>query len=95
LKDLLEKTTQGAEEERAKYSTFPFFPTAFLVACNVVLEISGSTSKLQTLFNSKSSSTSAAAEVSYGPFSASANYSQSSSNKDASSSCETTATGCR
>ncbi|KAJ7869729.1 hypothetical protein B0H14DRAFT_3083930 [Mycena olivaceomarginata] len=55
------------EDELKRYSIFPMFPTAFLVACNVVLEISGSTSKLQTMFNTSSSSTSASLSVGYGP----------------------------
>ncbi|KAG8741224.1 hypothetical protein FRC10_003146 [Ceratobasidium sp. 414] len=70
LRQLMEhpETIQGSEAELNMYSTFPLYPTAFLVACNVVLEISGSTSSLQTYLNS--SSTSASASVSYGPFSA-------------------------
>ncbi|KAJ7912201.1 hypothetical protein B0H13DRAFT_1875133 [Mycena leptocephala] len=86
---------QKLEDELNQYSTFPMFPTAFLVACNVVLEISGSTSKLQTMFNTSSSSTSASLSVGYGPFSASASGSYSKSKTEASSKCETTASGCR
>ncbi|KAJ6580024.1 hypothetical protein DFH09DRAFT_1309984 [Mycena vulgaris] len=86
---------QKLEDELSRYSTFPMFPTAFLVACNVVLEISGSTSKLQTTFNTSSSSTSASLSVGYGPFSASASGSYSKSKTEASSKCETTASGCR
>ncbi|KAJ7912202.1 hypothetical protein B0H13DRAFT_2232562 [Mycena leptocephala] len=86
---------QKLEDELNRYSTFPMFPTAFLVACNVVLEISGSTSKLQTMFNTSSSSTSASLSVGYGPFSASASGSYSKSKTEASSKCETTASGCR
>ncbi|KAJ7436280.1 hypothetical protein B0H11DRAFT_2365101 [Mycena galericulata] len=52
---------------------------SFLVACNVVLEISGSISKLHTMFNTSSSSTSASLSVGYGPFSASASGSYSKS----------------
>ncbi|KAJ7307798.1 hypothetical protein DFH08DRAFT_1051408, partial [Mycena albidolilacea] len=83
------------EDELKRYSIFPMFPTAFLVACNVVLEISGSTSKLQTMFNTSSSSTSASLSVGYGPFSASASGSYSKSKTEASSKCEATASGCR
>ncbi|KAJ7726021.1 hypothetical protein DFH07DRAFT_246439 [Mycena maculata] len=86
---------QKLEDELRRYSIFPMFPTAFLVACNVVLEISGSTSKLQTIFNTSSSSTSASVSVGYGPFSASASGSYSKSETEASSKCETTASGCR
>ncbi|KAG9094467.1 hypothetical protein FRC06_010779 [Ceratobasidium sp. 370] len=69
LRQLMENpgTIKNWQAELEAYSTFPLYPTAFLVACNVVLEISGSTSSLQTYMNS--SSTSASASVSYGPFS--------------------------
>ncbi|KAJ7023568.1 hypothetical protein C8F04DRAFT_1304770 [Mycena alexandri] len=86
---------QQPKDELSRYSTFPMFPTAFLVGCNVGLEISGSTSKLQTMFNTSSSSTSASLSVGYGPFSASASGSYSKSKTEGSSKCETTASGCR
>ncbi|KAH7335678.1 hypothetical protein B0J17DRAFT_629921 [Rhizoctonia solani] len=79
------------EGELENYSIFSYYPTAFLVACNVVLEISGSTSSLETYMNS--SSTSASASVGYGPFSISGSGSHSKS--DAGSTCKTTASGCR
>ncbi|KAG8684544.1 hypothetical protein FRC08_013637 [Ceratobasidium sp. 394] len=93
LRQLMEKpeTIKGSEAELSMYSTFPLYPTAFLVACNVVLEISGSTSSLQTYMNS--SSTSASASVSYGPFSVSGSGAHSSD--DAGSRCQSTASGCR
>ncbi|KIK63174.1 hypothetical protein GYMLUDRAFT_72397 [Collybiopsis luxurians FD-317 M1] len=90
-----EDDSTSVEEELARYSLFPMIPTAFLVACNVVLEISGSTSKLQTMFNTASSSTSASLSVGFGPFSASASASYSHSKTEASSKCESTASGCR
>ncbi|EJF57272.1 hypothetical protein DICSQDRAFT_129594 [Dichomitus squalens LYAD-421 SS1] len=88
----LNMTEGQIASELAGYSIFPVFPTAFLLACNVVLEISGSTSKLQTYMNGSSSSTSVA--VRYGPFVAGkANHSSSSANQG--SSCDSTASGCR
>lgn len=66
--------------------------TAFLIATNVVLEISGSTSSLQTYMNS--SSTSGSASVSYGPF-FSGEASGSKSNTESGSTCKATASGCR
>lgn len=64
---------------------------AFLVACNVVLEISGNTSTIETYMNSTTSSGSVS--LGYGPFSISASSSNSST--DTKSSCVTTASGCR
>ncbi|KAK7047177.1 hypothetical protein VNI00_006843 [Paramarasmius palmivorus] len=78
-----------------QYPLFPMYPTGFLVGCNVVLEISGSTSKLQTMFNTSSSSTAASLSVNYGPFSCSASGSYSKSSTESSSKCEATASGCR
>lgn len=93
LRQLMEtpNPTAEMESELAMYSTFPLYPVAFLVACNVVLEISGSTSSLQTYMNS--SSTSASMSVGYGPFSVSRSGSHSSG--DAGSTCKSTASGCR
>ncbi|TBU31906.1 hypothetical protein BD311DRAFT_804364 [Dichomitus squalens] len=76
----------------ALYNIFPLFPTAFMLACNVVLEISGSTAKLQSYMNSSSYGTSAS--VKYGPFVATkAGFSTSHTNQG--STCESTAAGCR
>ncbi|CAE6473609.1 unnamed protein product [Rhizoctonia solani] len=82
---------EQAEKELQDYSVFPLYPVGFLVACNVILEISGSTSSLEMYMNS--SSTSASASVGYGPFSASASGAHSNSN--AGSTCKSTASGCR
>lgn len=72
------------------YKAF-FLCPAFLVACNVVLEISGNTSTIETYMNS----TTAGGKVglSYGPFGISASGSR--STNDTRSSCVTTASGCR
>ncbi|KIJ29622.1 hypothetical protein M422DRAFT_268967 [Sphaerobolus stellatus SS14] len=91
LRELMESQVPNAQSELAMHGTFPLYPTAFLVTCNVVLEISESTSSLQTYMNS--SNTSVSLSVSYSPFSANASGSHSSSN--ASSNCQTTASGCR
>ncbi|KAG8690747.1 hypothetical protein FRC11_009364 [Ceratobasidium sp. 423] len=95
LRELMEGKVHGpkAEEELALSLVIPYpiDPAAFLVACNVVLEISGSTSSLETYMNS--SSTSASMSVGYGPFSISGSGSHSSS--DAGSTCKSTASGCR
>ncbi|KAG7088023.1 hypothetical protein E1B28_012060 [Marasmius oreades] len=95
MRDLMEaKTGQSPADhttEMSRYSTFPMYPTAFLLACNVVLEISGETTHVQSHFSS--SSTSAKASVSYGPFKVSADYSHTES--QASTKCEATSTGCR
>ncbi|KIJ25053.1 hypothetical protein M422DRAFT_274042, partial [Sphaerobolus stellatus SS14] len=91
LRELMESQAPNAQSELAMHGTFPLYPTAFLVACNVVLEISESTSSLQTYMNS--SNTSVSLSVSYSPFSANASGSHSSSN--AGSNCQTTASGCR
>jgi len=91
------------ENERAldleRFSTFPLYPTAFLLACNVVLEISGETSAIQSHFDK--SSTTASVGIEYGPvkipdplpFGLSASASVSSEHKQ--STCEITANGCR
>ncbi|EUC54739.1 hypothetical protein RSOL_070440 [Rhizoctonia solani AG-3 Rhs1AP] len=75
----------------AKYALFPFYPVAFLVACNVVLEITGTTTSLETYMNS--SSTAVAASVNYGCFSLNASGSYASTNSG--SNCQKTDTGCR
>ncbi|KIK61764.1 hypothetical protein GYMLUDRAFT_996854 [Collybiopsis luxurians FD-317 M1] len=90
-----DNASTSVEEELARYNLFPMIPTAFLVACNVVLEISGSTSKLQTMFNTSSSASSASVSVGFGPFRASGSASYSHSKTEASSKCESTASGCR
>ncbi|KAI5118419.1 hypothetical protein M0805_005503 [Coniferiporia weirii] len=90
-KDVKVGSKQEREEELLLYSTFPVYPTAFLVAANVVLEISGETSAIQSHFDS--SNTTASASVNFGPIQASGSHSQSS--QHSSSTCETTASGCR
>jgi len=67
------------------------FGKGFLVACNVVLEITGNASNLSTYMNTLSSSSQAG--VSFGPFSCKASISSSST--DTGSTCKTTASGCR
>ena len=67
------------------------FFKAFLVACNVVLEITGNTSSLSTYMNTSSSA--AKVGVSYGPFSC--NAAASTTSTDTGSTCKTTASGCR
>jgi hypothetical protein len=62
-----------------------------LLAANIVLEITGETSEIQSYLSD--SSTKASASVSYGPFSASGSGARASGKSD--SSCETTATGCK
>ncbi|KAG6852864.1 hypothetical protein C0991_008499 [Blastosporella zonata] len=71
--------------------TFPMYPTAFILAVNVVLDITGETTDIQTAF--QQSSASAGGSFGYGPFSISASHSQSDSS--ASASCDATADGCR
>ncbi|KJA15884.1 hypothetical protein HYPSUDRAFT_91648 [Hypholoma sublateritium FD-334 SS-4] len=96
LKALLERSLPGKSAEEMQreldvYNTFPMYPTAFYVAANVILEIKGSTSRLQSYMNT--SSTSGNIGVSYGPFNINASFSKSDS--DASSECKATSTGCR
>ncbi|KAG8692605.1 hypothetical protein FRC09_011082 [Ceratobasidium sp. 395] len=92
LKQLMEDQSKKAADELNKWMAFSMYPVGFIVACNVVLEISGSTSNLESYMNSSASS--GKASVKYGPFvAASGSYSSSSSN--AASSCKTTASGCR
>ncbi|PWN43894.1 hypothetical protein IE81DRAFT_51560 [Ceraceosorus guamensis] len=92
LKELINSTAPNADTARQEYSSFPMYPVAFLVATNVVLEISGSTSSLQTYMNS--SSTTAKASVAYGPFGeAEGSYAKSNSEKGAT--CKATSSGCR
>jgi len=100
MRQLMEGDVPGAtpetiEKELQRYSTFPLYPTAFLLAANVVLEFTGETTDIQTQF--QTSSYSASAEVSYGPFGwggkASSSVAGSSSSMNAS--CEATSEGCR
>ncbi|GLB33855.1 hypothetical protein LshimejAT787_0107390 [Lyophyllum shimeji] len=91
LRELMESTSKSAEQELQRYSTFPLYPTAFLLAANIVLEISGETSAIQSHF--QSSATSVSASVGYGPFSMHASVSTSA--QEADSSCEAIAQGCR
>ncbi|KAJ8088470.1 hypothetical protein PM082_022543 [Marasmius tenuissimus] len=92
LKELMEgkKSQEKYEEEMKLYNTFPMYPTAFLLACNTVLEISGETASIQNHF---STSNSTKRSMNYGPFTVSTD--QSSTNSSASTKCEATATGCR
>ena len=94
--------TPGPQEFHAQYdkagidvssvqSIFPFYPTAFLMAANVVLELTGDTSDIEQTFNS--SETNASVTASYGPFSISPSYNHSQS--DSKCHCESTSTGCR
>ncbi|KAG6834904.1 hypothetical protein H0H93_006541 [Arthromyces matolae] len=96
LRDLMEGQEPGAdpeaiERELDRYSTFPMYPTAFLLAANVVLELTGETTDVQTNF--QESSKSGGGSFGYGPFRISASYSQSDSS--ASAQCDATADGCR
>jgi hypothetical protein len=67
------------------------FYAAFLLAANVVLEIDGETSDIQSHFHT--STTSGSASVGWGPFAVSSSFSH--TDTQASSSCEATATGCK
>ncbi|KAF9647947.1 hypothetical protein BDM02DRAFT_3187569 [Thelephora ganbajun] len=64
--------------------------TPFILAANVVFEITGETSDIQSHF---STSTSAGTYLGYGPFSIGGSYSNTSTS--ASSTCEATANGCK
>lgn len=64
---------------------------AFLLACNVVLEISGDTSAIQRHFDTTTSKSSTS--LSFGPFSVSKSNTDHTENSSAK--CETTSTGCR
>ena len=66
------------------------FP-AFLLAANVVLEVEGDTSDIQSHFHT--STTSGSASVGWGPFSVSSSFSH--TDTQANSTCEATAGGCR
>ncbi|KAF8600740.1 hypothetical protein BDV93DRAFT_425680, partial [Ceratobasidium sp. AG-I] len=91
LRDIIEGKGENLSSELSKYAAFPFYPVAFLVACGVVLEITGSTANLETYMNT--SNTSFSASVSYGPFSVSPSGAYSSS--DDRSTCQKTDYGCR
>ncbi|KAG6864273.1 hypothetical protein C0991_010910 [Blastosporella zonata] len=96
LRDLMEDADPSGnpetiEKELERYSTFPMYPTAFLLAANVVLELTGETTDVQTSF--QQSSVSGGGSFGYGPFRISSSYSQSDSSSSAS--CDTTADGCR
>ncbi|GLB44716.1 hypothetical protein LshimejAT787_1800530 [Lyophyllum shimeji] len=56
LRELMESTDKNTEQELRRYSTFPLYPTGFLLAANVVLEISGETSAIQSHFQSSATS---------------------------------------
>ncbi|KAF9643167.1 hypothetical protein BDM02DRAFT_1706090, partial [Thelephora ganbajun] len=79
------------EQLLQRYEMFPMYPTSFILAANVVLEITGETSDIQSHFST--STTSAGAHIGYGPFSIGGSYSNTSTS--ASSTCEATANGCR
>ncbi|KAG6827938.1 hypothetical protein H0H92_009872 [Tricholoma furcatifolium] len=96
MRDLMEGQDPGSspetiERELERYSTFPMYPTAFLLAANVVLELTGETTDLQTSF--QQSSVSGSASFGYGPFRMNASHSQTNSSSEAT--CEATADGCR
>ncbi|KAG6910165.1 hypothetical protein DXG01_012614 [Tephrocybe rancida] len=96
LRALLEGTAkpnagESIQDEIQRYSTFPMYPTAFLLAANVVLEISGETSAIQNHF--KTSSTSGGGSLGYGPFSISSSVSH--TQTSTSSEFKATASGCR
>ncbi|KDQ53226.1 hypothetical protein JAAARDRAFT_72716 [Jaapia argillacea MUCL 33604] len=74
-----------------RYGLFPMFPTAFILAANVVLEFKGETSSISSALNN--STNSGSASVGYGPFAISTAYSVSTSSS--SSRCEITSQGCR
>ncbi|KAF7365043.1 Helicase with zinc finger domain 2 [Mycena venus] len=78
-------------EQLDKYSMFPMYPTAFLLAANVTLEMEGDTSDISSHF--AQSSTEVSASIGYGPFSVSGSYAHAESH--AKSTCETTANGCK
>ncbi|KAF8288850.1 hypothetical protein DL93DRAFT_2103586 [Clavulina sp. PMI_390] len=71
--------------------TFPAFPTAFFIAANVVLDIQGESSAITQHFNASADAVSGS--IGYGPFSVSTSVSH--SEEHASSTCTSTATGCR
>ncbi|KAM6529803.1 hypothetical protein FALCPG4_007931 [Fusarium falciforme] len=81
------KDSKGLE----KYSYFPSYPTAFIVASNVELEFRGDNTNLEEAIDS--SSFDANLKVGYGPFSLGANHKQDSAS--AKTKMETTATGTR
>ncbi|UPK92186.1 hypothetical protein LCI18_003121 [Fusarium solani-melongenae] len=81
------KDSKGLE----KYSYFPSYPTAFIIASNVELEFRGDTTNLEEAIDS--SSFDANLKVGYGPFSLGASHKQDSAS--AKTKMETTATGTR
>lgn len=98
LVDLMESGTTkdgSVERELQRYSTFPLYPTAFLLAANVVLEISGETTEIQTHFQTESYGVST--QMTYGPFGwgGKVNASYSGTNSSSQATCEATADGCR
>ncbi|KAG6829970.1 hypothetical protein H0H92_002775 [Tricholoma furcatifolium] len=96
LRELMEGQSPGSspeavERELERYSTFPMYPTAFLLAANVILELTGETTDIQTSF--QQSSVSGGGSFGYGPFRVSSSHSRSDSSAEAT--CEATADGCR
>jgi len=82
---------KNTETELQMYDLFPMYPTSFLLACNVVLEITGETADIQSHFQRSSSS--GGGYVGWGPFAIGGKWSNTSTS--ASSTCEATATGCK
>ncbi|KAL4254579.1 hypothetical protein ABKN59_005191 [Abortiporus biennis] len=97
LRDLIngDINDETSQQELERYSQFPMYPTAFLLACNVVLEITGESTAIQTYFNSTYFSSKS--QLSYGPFNLGINLggSYSHSSTTSSSSCTATADGVR
>ncbi|KAG8749634.1 hypothetical protein FRC12_013304 [Ceratobasidium sp. 428] len=94
LNDLLLKNTQlpTPKADTSQQGIFPMYPVvAFMVACNVVLEISGSTSSLQTYMNNSSKAADASLEL--GPITA--NVHGGTTTSSTSAVCKATDSGCR
>ncbi|KAF9646801.1 hypothetical protein BDM02DRAFT_2887822 [Thelephora ganbajun] len=90
LPDLQQR--KNTELELQMYDLFPMYPTSFLLAANVVLEITGETVDIQSHFQRSSSS--GGSNVGWGPFTI-AGGKWSNASTSASSTCEATATGCK
>lgn len=88
----IKATLKGtAEDQLNNYNLFPMYPTAFLLAANVVLEVEGETADLQSHF--ESASYAGSVDVGFGPFQVSGSTANTESH--ASSSSEATASGMR
>lgn len=88
LHDYIDKKDRNTLE---KYSYFPSYPTAFIIASNIELEFRGDTTHMEEAM--ESSHFDANVKVGYGPFSLSASHSQ--DKTSAKTKMETTATGTR